>query len=85
MRTLTDIKNELAEATERRTELWKRLSGAGADTELSAEIAALSARIEALWQEARTAKTRTRFGGQEAIIARARADERLERELARVA
>jgi hypothetical protein len=85
MRTLIDIKNELAEATERRTELWKQLSAVGADPDLSAEIAAVSGRIESLWQEARTEKTRTRFGAQEAIIARARADERLERELGRVA
>jgi hypothetical protein len=85
MRTITDIKNELAGATEHRTELWKQLSAAGADPALSAEIATLSARIESLWQEARMEKTRARFGGQETIIARARADERLERELGRVA
>ena len=67
------------------TELWKELAETGADEARSAEIATLSERIESLFQEARIVRSRTRFGAQEAIIARARAEERLERELAKVA
>jgi hypothetical protein len=85
MRTLNDIRQELDEASARRTELWKQLSENGPDEARSAEVATLSERIEALFQEARIAKSRTRFGAQEAIIARARAEERLDRELAKVA
>jgi hypothetical protein len=84
MRNLDDIRRELDELAERRTRLWKELS-AGADAEKSAEVAALNARIEALWNEARVTRNRLRFGDPDAIIARARADERLEREYAKVA
>jgi hypothetical protein len=84
MRTLNDIKRELDQAAERRTELWKQLA-TGADEEKSAEIARLGVLIEALWQEARVAKNHLRFGDQDEIIRRARADERLERDLAKVA
>ena len=85
MRTLNDIKLELDAAAARRAELWKRLSDTGADEAASAEVAELSERIEALFQEARIVKSRARFGEQAAIIARARAEERLDRELAKVA
>jgi hypothetical protein len=85
MRTLHDIKQDLDAATERRSELWKELSLAGADAGRSAELAALNERIEELWQEARLAKTRVRFGDRDEIIARARAEDRLDRELAKVA
>ena len=83
-RTLHEIQRELDHATERRAALWKELSEAH-DPEKASEIESLSERIEALWREARVARTRARFGAQEAIIARARADERLEREYAKVA
>jgi hypothetical protein len=85
MRSLNDIKHELDEAAARRTELWKRLSETGPDEATSTEVAALSERIESLYQEARIVRSRARFGEQEAIIARARAEERLDRELAKVA
>ena len=85
MRTLNEIKHEADRAAARRTELWKELAETGADEARSAEIAALSERIESLFQEARIVRSRTRFGAQEAIIARARAEERLDRELAKVA
>jgi hypothetical protein len=84
MRTSEDIKEELEVAMERRTVLWRELSF-GADDVKSAEVARLNQHIEALWQESRTARTRAQFGDQQAIIARARAEERLERELAKVA
>jgi hypothetical protein len=85
MRTLSEVKQELDEAAARRAELWKQLSAEGADEAKSAEVAELSERIEALFQEARIVRNRTRFGAQEAIIARARAEERLDRELGKVA
>jgi len=85
MRTLSEIKQELDAAAARRSELWKELAEAGPDEARSAEVAALSERIEHLFQEARIVKNRARFGAQEAIIARARAEERLDRELSKVA
>jgi hypothetical protein len=84
MRTLSDIKQELDQATERRTMLWRELGG-GADPQRSAEIARLNALIESLWQEARLARNRVRFGEPTEIVRRARADERLERDLGKVA
>jgi hypothetical protein len=83
-RTLTQIKRELEAATTLRSELWNALSR-GADPEKAAEIAALNERIEALWSEARAAQNRERFGSQAEIQKRARAEERLERDLRRVA
>ena len=84
MRTLADIKRELDQATEHRTALWQELGG-GADPQRSAEIARLNALIESLWQEARIARNRVRFGEPTDIVRRARADERLVRDLAKVA
>jgi hypothetical protein len=84
MRALNDIKLELEALTERRAKLWKELS-AGASESKSAEIAELNARIEELWHEGRVVRSRLRFGDPGAIIARARAEERLEREYAKVA
>jgi hypothetical protein len=55
------------------------------DEATTAEIDRLSERIEALWTEARIARTRARFGSPDAILSRARAEERLEREYAKVA
>jgi hypothetical protein len=83
-RTLCDIQAEIDGAAARRTALWKQLSE-GRDPGKAAEVEHLNERIEALWNEARAARTRARFGSPEAIIARARADERLEREYAKVA
>ena len=83
-RTLREIQLEIDAAAERRTVLWKELSEAH-DSEKAGEIERLNERIEALWNEARVARTRARFGSPDAIIARARADERLEREYAKVA
>ena len=83
-RTLTDIKRELEAATETRSVLWHDLSN-GSDPEKSAEVARLTQRIEALWDEARAAKNRARFGESATVLRRARAEERLERDLAKVA
>lgn len=84
MRTLTEIKQELDALTERRTVLWRELS-AGADEDKSAEVARLNEAIETLWNEARLVRNRLRFGDPTAIIRRARAEERLERDYAKVA
>ena len=84
MRGLKDIKLELEALAERRAELWKELS-TGADMSKSSEIGQLNARIEELWHEARVVKNHLRFGDPNTIIARARAEERLEREYAKVA
>jgi hypothetical protein len=79
VRTIDEIRNELARAIERRGELWHDL-GEGADAAKSAEAASLSTRIEELWAEARAAQVERRFGSPELIQARARTEERLERE-----
>lgn len=81
---LSEIQHELEEATERRTALWKELS-ADHDPATAAEVDRLSERIETLWKEARVARTRARFGSPDAILSRARAEERLERDYAKVA
>ena len=83
MRPLTEIRKELDEASERRAALWEELSH-GVDPQKSAEVAALSKRIEELWAELRGAQVRARFGPSERIIARARAEDRLDREARRL-
>jgi predicted nucleic acid-binding Zn-ribbon protein len=83
-RTLRDIQRELDQAAERRAELWKALADVH-DAAMAAEVEELTKRIEALWTEARVARTRARFGSPDTIIARARAEERLERDHQKVA
>lgn len=84
MRPLSEIHEELQALTERRTLLWRELSATAHDS-VSAEIEELSAAIDALWDEARRTRSSIRFGSPGAIIARARAAERFEREHASVA
>ena len=78
MRTLSDIHAEIDEASARRIELWKLL-GEGHDSVLAAELKRLEQRLEALWQEHRSTRAQLRFGDRPRIVARARAEERLER------
>lgn len=78
MRTLDEIRNELNQATERRSELWHLLSD-GHDPTLSDELHELEDRIAALWDEQRTLKAQQRFGDRDEIIKRARHEERLAR------
>ena len=78
MRTFEDIHEDIERLSEERMELWHRLS-AGHDTEVRAEIRALDARLDGLWQEQRALRARLRFGDREKIVARARVEERLER------
>jgi hypothetical protein len=78
MRTIEEIHEEIEVLSEERTELWHKLS-AQHDTEVRAEIHALDARLDRLWDEIRIVRARLRFGDREKIVARARVEERLER------
>jgi HEAT repeat protein len=84
VRTITEIRADLDEAVDRRAEIWHEL-GDGVDTAKSAEVKRLSTLIEDLWAEARAAQAQSRFGAPELIHARARAEERLERDTRRKA
>jgi hypothetical protein len=83
MRTLNEIRKELERAAERRAALWEELAE-GYDPVKSAEAARLSRRIEDLWAEARAARAQARYGPSEAIVTRARAEDRLDREARRL-
>ena len=78
MRTLDDIRLDIERATERRAELLHVLAE-GHDDTVAAEHAELEDEIARLWDEYREAKVRGRFGDRDAIIKRARLEERLER------
>jgi hypothetical protein len=78
MRTLDEIRLEIERATERRAELLHVLAE-GHDDTVAAEHAELEDEIARLWDEYREAKVRGRFGDRDAIIKRARLEERLER------
>jgi hypothetical protein len=78
MSTLNEIHEEIERLSEERTELWHRLS-AEYDPEIRNEIHALDAKLDRLWDEHRSLRARLRFGDREAIVARARVEERLER------
>jgi ABC-type phosphate transport system auxiliary subunit len=81
MRTLESIHREIDELSERRVELWHELSE-GHDAELQAEVRRLEERLEELWDEQRQLRAELRWGDRKRIIARARAEERLERHAA---
>jgi hypothetical protein len=78
MRTLDEIRTEIEGLTERRGKLFHALSE-GHDPALAAEHNELEEQIARLWEEHRATRARLRHGEREAIIARARAEERLER------
>ena len=78
MRTLDEIHAEIEQLSEDRSELWHRLS-AGRASETAAEIKRLEAVLEDLWDEYRGTRATMRFGDRSRIVARARAEERLER------
>jgi hypothetical protein len=78
MRKLDDIRTEIEQLTEHRRELLRTLSQ-GHDPNLVAEHTAVEDEIARLWDEYRSERARVRFGEREAIIARARHEERLER------
>lgn len=79
MRNPLNIRDELDRATEDRAELWNDLSEQY-DAAKSARAAELSRLIEELWTELRRAEAHARFGPADEIIARARAEDRLDRE-----
>ena len=72
------IHTEIDELSARRAELW-RILGEAFDAAASAELKQVDARLEELWAEHRALRARVRFGDRERIVARARAEERLER------
>jgi len=78
MRTIEEIHKEIEQLSEERTELWHRMSDQH-DSDVRAEIKALDAKLDGLWQEQRVLRARLRFGDREQIVARARVEERLER------
>jgi hypothetical protein len=78
MRTLDAIHQEIEILSEERGELWHRLS-AEYDPAIRDEIHALDEKLDALYAEHRALRARMRFGDREAIVARARVEERLER------
>jgi hypothetical protein len=78
MKTLSEIHQEIERLSEQRSELWHRLS-AEYDPEIRAEIRAIDEHLDRLWDEHRSLRARLRFGDRDAIVARARVEERLER------
>lgn len=78
MNILATIHTEIDEVSERRAELWHRLSE-GRNPDLVEQIKELDTKLEALWDEHRAIRARIRFGEREQIVKRARAEERLER------
>jgi hypothetical protein len=78
MRTLTEIRAEIERASEERADLLHRLS-TGHDVVLAAELRTLDDRIAQLWEEHRQARAQARFGDRDAIIRRARLEERIDR------
>jgi hypothetical protein len=78
MSTLEEIHEEIERLSEERTELWHQLAKQH-DPDVRAEIHALDARLDRLWDEHRSLRARLRFGDRDSIVARARVEERLER------
>jgi hypothetical protein len=76
--TLIEIHREIDRASERRTQLWRSLSESR-DPGLAAELKALDAELERLWQQQRELRAAIRFGERAQIVKRARTEERLER------
>jgi galactokinase/mevalonate kinase-like predicted kinase len=78
MRTIEQIHAEIERENEQRHELWHLLSE-GYDAAVAADIKALDERLQALWAEHRQTRATLRWGDRDHIVARARAEERLER------
>jgi hypothetical protein len=76
--TTTQIHTEIEKLSEKRQDLWHRLS-AGLDPTVATEIKEIDAQLGDLWESLRHEKARLRFGEREEIVRRARAEERLER------
>ncbi len=78
MSTIDGIHAEIDELSERRLELWHRLSEAR-DPDAAEELKQLEARLDELWVAHRTERARLRFGERDEIVRRARAEDRLDR------
>ena len=78
MRTPAVIHAEIEQLSERRTELWQAL-GRGYDSTVATDLAQLKEQLDSLWEELRSTRAQLRFGDRTRIVARARAEERLER------
>ena len=78
MPTLIEIKQEIDRLSERRAQVMRELSQ-GFDAGLKAEHVELEDRIAELWDQQRHVRASVRFGYRNAIIQRARQDERLSR------
>jgi hypothetical protein len=78
MRTLHEIHDDIERESERRAVLWQRL-GQAHDSAVADELKRLNERLDALWVEHRGVRAELRFGERSRIVARARAEERLER------
>ena len=76
--TLDAIQKQIAELSERRSDLWRRLAE-GHDGEIARELKALDAELVRLYDAQRATRARMRFGDRSDIVARARMEERLER------
>jgi hypothetical protein len=75
---IADIHVEIDRLTERRGELWHDLS-LGRNPVVVEEIKRIEAQLADLWDAHRAERARLRFGERDAIVKRARAEERLER------
>ena len=78
MRTLTEIRQEIDEVSERRLRVMRELSQ-GFHPELADEHQKLEAQVAQLWEEQRSARAMLRFGDRDVIIQKARQEERLSR------
>lgn len=76
--TYQEIHREIDALSERRRELWREL-GDGLNTGAASELKQLEERLAQLWEQHRALRAQARFGDRDRIIARARAEERLER------
>jgi hypothetical protein len=76
--SIATIHAEIDEISERRADLWHRLSD-GRNPEVVEQIKELDEKLGSLWNEHRAIRARIRFGEPEQIVKRARAEERLER------
>lgn len=75
---IATIHTEIDEVSERRAELWHRLSE-GRNPDVVEQIKELDEKLDSLWNQHRSIRARIRFGEREQIVKRARAEERLER------
>jgi hypothetical protein len=81
MATIEEIRAEIEQASDRRAELWHKLSE-GRDPAVAAELKELEREIERLWDKQRSVRAAIRFGDRDKILKRARTEERIERSAA---